>query len=75
MSGRLEDGIQRWTVKRKSALVIEIIQGKTTAAEARRAYDLTPSEIENWAGQDGWATMALVMGCHTRELLGWHSLR
>ena len=28
--------------------MIEIIQGKTTVAEASRAYDLSPSEIENW---------------------------
>jgi transposase-like protein len=30
------------------ALVIEIIQGKTTVAEASRSYDLSPSEIEGW---------------------------
>ena len=48
MSGPLEDGIKRWTAKRKSALVIEIIQGKTIVAEASRSYDLAPSEIENW---------------------------
>lgn len=48
MSGPLEDGIKRWTAKRKSALVTEIIQGKTTVAEASRSYDLAPSEIENW---------------------------
>lgn len=46
MSGPLEDGIKRWTAKRKSTLVIEIIQGKTTVAEASRSFDLTPSEIE-----------------------------
>ena len=48
MSETLTDEIKRWTAKRKSALVIEIIQGKTTVAEASRAYDLSPSEIENW---------------------------
>ena len=48
MSETLEDGIKRWTAKRKSALVVEIIQGKTTVAEASRSYDLTPSEIEGW---------------------------
>ena len=48
MGGRLEDGFKRWTAKRKSAPVIEIIQGKTTVAEASRMYDLTPSEIESW---------------------------
>lgn len=48
MSTKMEDEIKRWTAKRKSALVLDIIQGKTTVAEASRAYDLSPSEIENW---------------------------
>ena len=48
MSMVMEEEIKRWTAKRKSALVMDIIQGKTTVAEASRAYDLTPSEIESW---------------------------
>jgi transposase-like protein len=44
----MDEDIKRWTAKRKSALVLEIIQGKTTVAEASRAYDLPPSEIESW---------------------------
>ncbi len=44
----VEDSIKRWRAKRKAALVVEIIQGKTTVAEACRAYDLSPSEIEGW---------------------------
>ena len=44
----MDDSIKRWTAKRKTALVIEIIQGKTTVAEASRSFDLTPSEIESW---------------------------
>nr|WP_283177330.1 transposase [Gemmobacter sp. 24YEA27] len=44
----MEDGVKRWTAKRKTALVIEIIQGKTTVAEASRSFDLSPSEIEGW---------------------------
>ena len=28
-----------------------------------------------WAGRDGWTTMALVIDCHSRELLGWHLSR
>ena len=42
--------IKRWTAKRKSALVMDIIQGKTTIAEESRTHDLTPSEIENFVG-------------------------
>jgi len=52
MSELMDEQIKRWTAKRKSALVLEIIQGKTTVAEASRAYDLPPSEIETWV-EDG----------------------
>ena len=48
MSMTMDDSIKRWTAKRKTALVIEIIQGKTTVSEASRSFDLTPSEIEGW---------------------------
>jgi transposase-like protein len=48
----MEEEIKRWTAKRKSALVVEIIQGKTTISEASRTYDLPPSEIEGWV-EDG----------------------
>lgn len=51
-STRMEEEIKRWTAKRKSALVLDIIQGKTTLAEASRAFDLSPSEIEQWV-EDG----------------------
>ena len=47
----MDESIKRWTAKRKTALVIEIIQGKTTVAEASRAYDLPPSEIESWVDE------------------------
>ncbi len=48
MSVTIDDSIKRWAAKRKTALVVEIIQGMTTVAEASRAYDLSPSEIEGW---------------------------
>lgn len=48
MSITMEEGIKRWTAKRKSALVVGIIQGKTTVADASRAFGLSPSEIEAW---------------------------
>lgn len=48
MSETMTEAVKRWTAKRKSALVVEIIQGKTTVAEASRTFDLAPSEIESW---------------------------
>ena len=38
MSMLKEEEIKRWTAKRKSALVIEILQDKTTAAEVNHAF-------------------------------------
>ncbi len=51
MSTPMEDDIKRWTAKRKAALVLDIIQGKTTVSEASRAYDLNPSEVEQWVDE------------------------
>jgi len=51
MSVVMEEEIKRWTARRKSALILDIIQGKTTVAEASRQYDLTPSEIQDWLDQ------------------------
>ena len=51
MSVVMDEEIKRWTARRKSALILEIIQAKTTVAEASRQYDLTPSEIQDWIDQ------------------------
>lgn len=51
MSMTMDEEIKRWTAKRKSALVLEIIQGKTTVSEACRQFDLPPAEIEEWVEQ------------------------
>src|SRR5690606_10304145 len=51
MSLEMDEEIKRWTAKRKSALVMEIIQGKKTVAEASRQFDLPPSEVEDWIDQ------------------------
>ncbi|WP_230425968.1 hypothetical protein [Ralstonia syzygii] len=40
----------------------------TTAPNERWSTDI----CRVWAVRDGWATLALVIDCHTRELLGWH---
>jgi transposase-like protein len=43
-----EPDIKRWTTKRRSALVLEILRGDTTAAEAARKHGLTIAEVEDW---------------------------
>lgn len=52
MSTLMDEEIKRWTAKRKTALVLEIIQGKTTVAAASRSYDVAQSELEAWV-EDG----------------------
>ena len=39
---------QRWTAKRRAALVVEILRGETSAQEAARQHGLTVAEIEQW---------------------------
>jgi len=40
------DEVQRWTPKRKAAVVMSIVKGETSAAEAARKHGLTVAEIE-----------------------------
>jgi putative transposase len=49
MSQVMDEAIKRSTARRKSALVLEIIQGKTRVAVASRQFDLRPS-----AGAESW---------------------
>jgi transposase-like protein len=51
MSIEIDEEIKRWTARRKSALVLDIIQRKTTVSESSRHFDVTPSEIESWIDQ------------------------
>ncbi len=44
----LPEGIQRWTAKRRSALVLSILRGDTSVQEAARKHDLTVAEVEEW---------------------------
>lgn len=44
----LPDELQRWTSKRRAALVLTIIKGETTAQEAARKHGLTVAEVESW---------------------------
>ena len=43
-----KDAVGRWTAKRKAAVVVDLIKGKTTAAEVAREHALTVTEVERW---------------------------
>jgi transposase-like protein len=43
--------VQRWTAKRRAALVLSLLIGETTVAEAARRHGLTVAEVEQWREQ------------------------
>lgn len=43
-----DDSQKRWTAKRRSALVLELLRGDCSVAEAARKHGLTVAEIEEW---------------------------
>ena len=48
MDKRREKTQQRWTAKRRAALVVEILRGDASPREAARQHGLTVAEIEQW---------------------------
>jgi transposase-like protein len=40
--------IERWTAKRRVSLVVSILKGETSVAEAARTHGLTVAEVEEW---------------------------
>ena len=48
MAGDTSEPIERWTAKRRVALVVSILKGETSVAEAARTHGLTVAEVEDW---------------------------
>ena len=48
MTDGQEDTLKRWTAKRRVALVLELLRGDISVAEAGRKHGLTVAEIEQW---------------------------
>ena len=40
--------VQRWTAKRRAALVLSLLKGETTAVDAARRHGLKVAEVEEW---------------------------
>jgi putative transposase len=66
--------LKGWQVRKRAVGMrprIEAVPSVATAPNERWSTDLA----RVWTGKDGWASLALVIDCHTRELLGWHLSR
>ena len=66
--------LMRWQVRKRPVGFrprVQAMPSVATAPNERWSTDM----CRIWAGRDGWATLALVIDCHTRELLGWHLSR
>ena len=54
MAAEATDPIERWTAKRRVALVVSILKGETSVAEAARTHGLTVAEIEDLNSITRW---------------------
>ena len=66
--------LKHWQVRKRPVGFRPRVQAMPSVASApneRWATDL----CQVWAGRDGWAVLALVIDCCSRELLGWHLSR
>lgn len=48
MATAATEPIEWWTAKRRVALVVSILKGETSVAEAARTHGLTVAEVEDW---------------------------
>ncbi len=48
MASEHDESRKRWTAKRRVALIVEILRGDTSVAEAARKHGLTVAELEEW---------------------------
>lgn len=63
--------IKGWQVRKRAVGMrprIEALPSVASRPNERWSTDL----CRVWGGRDGWLSLALVIDCHTRELLGWH---
>ncbi len=66
--------LKGWQVRKRALGNRPRIEAKVSATERpdeRWSTDL----CRVWGGKDGWLVLALVIDCHTRQLLGWHLAR
>jgi putative transposase len=63
-----------WQVRKRPVGMrprVEVLPSVAEKPNERWATDM----CRIWSGRDGWTTLALVIACYSRELLGWHLSR
>lgn len=73
MNPETED-IKRWTARRKAAVVLDIIKGKTTTSEVARSHGLTVGEVEQWL-EDFTSMGTEALRSHPRDAEALHKAR
>lgn len=63
--------LKGWQVRKSAVGMRPRIQAVPSVAAAPNERWSTVL-VRIWTGKDGWASLALLIDCHTRELLGWH---
>jgi putative transposase len=66
--------LKGWQVRKRALGMrprIQALPSVAAAPDERWATDL----CRVWGGRDGWLSLALVIDCYTRQLLGWHLSR
>lgn len=48
MGDQQSDQVQRWTTRKKAAVVLSVMKGETSVAEAARKHGLPIAQIEDW---------------------------
>jgi transposase-like protein len=48
MAEETPESPQRWTAKRRAALIVSVLKGETSVPAAARKHGLTVAEVEEW---------------------------
>lgn len=48
MAEEASESVQRWTAKRRAALILSILKWETSVQQAARKHGLTVAEVEEW---------------------------
>jgi transposase-like protein len=51
MGQHAEDPIERWTAKRRAALVLRVLKGEMSVPKAARQHGLRVGDVEHWQDQ------------------------